>query len=190
VRRQFTSGSNNSLTNQVISTAGDAVTEFAFNKLNNLIAQSNIKNFDLNIRSFNEASASLRFFNDRLSFNGSLFTNTASNDLFNNNNTTLFNQSFNAINKDFEALYRIRKDGNLTARYSYRILNSTTLNNLNNQLLPQYVNGLGLVYQRDFDTFHEFIRNLFRSGRRSRAPVSPLPVTNPNPAVTKPDDDD
>jgi hypothetical protein len=190
VRRQFSSGSNNSLTNQVISTAGDAVTEFAFNKLNNLIAQSNIKNFDLNIRSFNEASASLRFFNDRLSFNGSLFTNTASNDLFNNNNTTLFNQSFNNINKDFEALYRIRKDGNLTARYSYRILNSTTLNNLNNQLLPQYVNGLGLVYQRDFDTFREFIRNLFRSGKRTQAPVTPLPVTNPNPIVTKPDDDD
>lgn len=190
VRRQFSSGSNNSLTNQVISTAGDAVTEFAFNKLNNLIAQSNIKNFDLNIRSFNEASASLRFFNDRLSFNGSLFTNTASNDLFNNNNTTLFNQSFNSINKDFEALYRIRKDGNLTARYSYRILNSTTLNNLNNQLLPQYVNGLGLVYQRDFDTFREFIRNLFRSGKRAQAPVTPLPVTNPNPIVTKPDDDD
>lgn len=190
VRRQFSSGSNNSLTNQVISTAGDAVTEFAFNKLNNLIAQSNIKNFDLNIRSFNEASASLRFFNDRLSFNGSLFTNTASNDLFNNNNTTLFNQSFNAINKDFEALYRIRKDGNLTARYSYRILNSTTLNNLNNQLLPQYVNGLGLVYQRDFDTFREFIRNLFRSGRRAQAPITPLPVTNPNPIVTRPDEDD
>ncbi|WP_184544711.1 translocation/assembly module TamB domain-containing protein [Mucilaginibacter sp. FT3.2] len=190
VRRNFSSGANNSLTNQVIGTAGEAVSEFAFNKLNSLIAQSNIKYFDLNIRSINEASASLRFFDGRLSFNGSLFTNTASNDLFNNNSSTLFSQSFNVINKDFEALYQIRKDGNLTARYSYRILNSTTLNNLNNQLLPQYVNGVGLVYQRDFDTFGEFIRNLFRSGKRKQAPVTPSPVTNSTPIVTKPDEDE
>jgi hypothetical protein len=190
VRRQFSSGSNNNLTNQVISTAGDAVTEFAFNKLNNLIAQSNIKNFDLNIRSFNEASASLRFFNDRLSFNGSLFTNTASNDCLTTTTLPFLTKALMPLTRILKPCTSIRKDGNLTARYSYRILNSTTLNNLNNQLLPQYVNGLGLVYQRDFDTFREFIRNLFRSGRRPQAPVTPLPVTNPNPIVTKPDDDD
>jgi hypothetical protein len=190
LRRNFSSGTNNNLTNQVVGTARDAVSEFAFNKLNSLIAQSNIKYFDLNIRSFSEASASLKFFDDRLTFNGSLFTNNGSNDLFNNNNSTLFNQKFDAITKDFEALYRIRKDGNLTARYSYRVLNSTTLNNLNNQLLPQYVNGVGLVYQRDFDTFGEFIRNLFRSGKRKQAPVTPLPSTNSSPIVTKSDDED
>ncbi|WP_183564718.1 translocation/assembly module TamB domain-containing protein [Mucilaginibacter sp. SP1R1] len=191
VRRTFSSNNNNNLTNQVIGTAGEAVSEFAFNKLNSLISQSNIKNFDLNIRSFNEASASLRFFSNRLSFNGSLFTNTGSNDLF-NNNTSLFNSKFNSLTKDFEALYQIRKDGNLTARYSYRLLNNTTLNTLNN-LDFQYVNGLGLVYTRDFDTFGEFIRNIFRRSRRNTAPITPTPVpatgAGSQPA-TKPDDED
>ncbi|WPU93579.1 translocation/assembly module TamB domain-containing protein [Mucilaginibacter sabulilitoris] len=193
VRRTFSSNNNN-LTNQVLGTAGEAVSEFAFNKLNSLISQSNIKNFDLNIRSFSEASASLRFFNNRLSFNGSLFSNNGSNDLFNNNNSSLFNQKFNALTKDFEALYQIRKDGNLTARYSYRALNNTTLSSLGgDQLIPQYVNGLGLVYTRDFDTFGEFIRNIFRRSRRDRAPITPNPIpttTGGTPNPTKPEDDD
>jgi hypothetical protein len=189
VRRSFNSGNNGSLTNQVLGTAGEAVSEFAFNKLNSLIAQSNIKYFDLNIRSFNEASVAIHLLGDRLSFNGSLFTNTGSNDLF-NNNTSLFNQRFDVITKDFEALYRIRKDGNLTGRYSYRVLNSTTLNSITTTLQPQYVNGVGLVYQRDFDTFGEFVRNIFRQGRRSQAPVTPAPINNSTPIVTKPDDEE
>ncbi|HEY9196336.1 MAG TPA: translocation/assembly module TamB domain-containing protein, partial [Mucilaginibacter sp.] len=186
VRRSFTSGNNGSLTNQVVSTAEEAVSEFAFNRLNSIIAQSNIKNFDLNIRSFNEASASLHFLNNRLSFSGSLYTNTGTSDIF-NGSTNLFNQK---LTKDFEALYQIRRDGNLTARYSYRLLNYSTLNTLNSQLDNLYVNGIGLVYQRDFDTFGEFIRNLFRSGRRRQAPVTPLPAGNNTPVATKPDDDE
>jgi ERCC4-type nuclease len=121
-----------------------------------------------------------------------LFTNTGSNDLF-NNNTSLFNQRFNSLTKDFEALYQIRKDGNLTARYSYRLLNNTTLNSLTSSSIDfQYVNGLGLVYTRDFDTFGEFIRNIFRRSRRDRAPVTPNPTpttTGGTPAI-KPDDDE
>jgi hypothetical protein len=192
VRRNFSNGNNGNLTNQVLGTAGEAVSEFAFNKLNSFISQSNIKNFDLNIRSFNDASASLRLFKDRLVFNGSLFTNTGSSDLF-QNNTSLFNSNFSQLTKDFEALYRIRPDGNLTARYSYRVLNSTTLNTLNNALGVQYVNGIGLVYQRDFDTFGEFIKNLFRTQRRKQ-PVKPMPINAPTlstpPVVTKADDED
>ena len=42
VRRQFSNGANNNLTNQVAGTAGEAISEFAFNKLNGLISQSNI----------------------------------------------------------------------------------------------------------------------------------------------------
>jgi len=74
-------------------------------------------------------------------------------------------------------------------------LNSTTLNALSGNLTEQYVNGIGLVYQRDFDTFGEFIRNFFRSGSRRTAPVNPTPVppttkaSPPTPAV-KPDDEE
>lgn len=185
VRRNFSNGANNNLTNQVLGTAGEALSEFAFNRLNSLISQSNIKNFDLNIRSFNDATLAFRY-NDRLVLTGSLFSSTAgSSDLF-QNNASLFNSNFNQLTKDFEAQYIIRKDGNLSARYSYRLLNSTTLTTLNNQLGVQYVNGLGLVYQRDFDTFAEFIKNIFKSQNR-KSPVKPSPVKSP--ALTTPGSD-
>ena len=175
VRRNFASGTGSNLTNQVVGTATEAVSEFAFNKLNNFISQSNIKNVDLNIRSFNDASLGFRLLNDRLSVEGSLYSNSGSSDIFNNRGS-LFNSDFQSLNKDFEVQYLIRKDGNLKAKYSYRALNSTTLNTINNALGVQYVNGVGLVYQRDFDTFGEFFRNIFRQAGRNKAPVNPLPV--------------
>jgi hypothetical protein len=181
VRRNFSSGTPGNLTNQVLGTAGDAVSEFAFNKLNALISQSNIKNFDLNLRSFNDASATIRLLNQRLILNGSLFSNTGSNNIFNNTSTSLLNSNFSDITKDFEAQYLLRQNGDLTARYSYRLLNSTTFNDIN-QLSPQYVNGVGLVYQRDFDTFGEFFKNLFlHSNKKSgKAPMpAPLPADTP-----------
>jgi len=177
VRRNFASGNPSSLTTQVLGTAGDAVSEFAFNKLNTFISQSNIKNFDLSLRSFNDASATFRLLDNRLVLNGSLFTNTGSNDLFNNNSGSLFNSSFSTLTKDFEAQYLIRKEGNLTARYSYRVLNSTTLNTIN-QLSTQYVNGVGLVYQNDFDTFGEFFKNFFGKKTRKNSPLIPTPTTD------------
>jgi hypothetical protein len=181
VRRNFSNGANSNLTNQVLGTAGEAISEFAFNKLNGLISQSNIKGFDLNIRSFNDFSASYRI-KDRLVFTGSLFnTTSSSNDLF-QNSSSIFNSNFNVLTKDFEAQYLIRKDGNLSARYSYRVLNSTTLNTLNDQLNEDYVNGIGLVYQKDFDSFDEFIRNIFK-GTHKKDPIKPSPV---NPPATTP----
>jgi hypothetical protein len=177
VRRNFSNGANSNLTNQVLGTAGEAISEFTFNKINGLISQSNIKNLDLNIRSFNDFSASYRIKN-RFVLTGSLFnTTSASSDLF-QTSTNLFNSNFTLLTKDFEAQYLIRKDGNLSAKYSYRVLNSTTLNTLNNQLSEDYVNGVGLIYQKDFDTFGEFIRNFFKGGGKKN-PVKPLPVRSP-----------
>lgn len=189
VRRQFSNGNSN-LTNQVLGTAGEAVSEFAFNKLNALISQSNIKNFDLTIRSFNDYSASLKL-KDRLTLTGSLFntavantTNTSGFDFFQNN--SFFNSNFNQLTRDFEAQYLIRKNGDLSARYSYRVLNSTTLSTLYDQLAVEYVNGVGLVYQRDFDTFGEFIRNVFRSHEKKAIPVKTPVKENSTPSVPTP----
>lgn len=183
VRRQFSSGGyGNNVTNQVKQTAADAVSEFAFNKLNNLISQSNIKGFDINFRSATDASASLRLFKDRLILNGSLYSTQLSNNLF-NANQNLFNSNLNNYTKDFEIDYLIRSDGRLRARYSYRVLNNNTLNTLGtDQLNVQYVNGLGLIYQRDFDTFGEFIRSLFF--RRRNRPKDQQGNTPPLPNAT------
>jgi hypothetical protein len=193
VRRQFSNGANNNLTNQVLGTAGEAVSEFAFNKLNSFISQSNIKGFDLNIRSFNDFSASYRI-KDRLVFNGSLYnTYSGTSDLFQNNAST-FNTSFSQLTYDFDAQYFIRKAGNLSVRYSYRVLNSTTLSTLYNQLSAEYVNALGLVYQRDFDSIGEFFRNIFKK-QNKKAPVNPTPIPvtpspNPGAVTSKTDEED
>ncbi|MDB5030584.1 translocation/assembly module TamB domain-containing protein [Mucilaginibacter sp.] len=190
VRRSFASGTgNNNLTNQVFSTAGSAVSELFFNRVNSFISQSNIPNFDLNIRSFNDASASLKFLKDRLLINGSLYSTSANGNSLFNNSTNLLNSNFSNLTKDFETSYLIRAGGTngaLTARYSYRVLNTTTLNTID-QLTVQYVNGLGLVYQRDFDTPGEFIRNMFSRGKRAAKPVvNPTPIVPPSgiPATT------
>ncbi|MFI5157258.1 MAG: hypothetical protein ACHQF4_00235, partial [Sphingobacteriales bacterium] len=99
---------------------------------------------------------------------------------------SLFNSNFNSLTKDFEAQYLLRKNGDLTAKYSYRVLNTTTLNTID-QLSIQYVNGVGLTYQRDFDTFGEFFRNLFRrnSGSKNKIPT-PIPVKTDTPTLTEP----
>ncbi|RKR82171.1 uncharacterized protein DUF490 [Mucilaginibacter gracilis] len=188
VRRTFSSGaSGNNLTSQVGQTAQSALSEFAFNKLNSFIAQSNIKYFDVNIRSTTDYSASLHFFNDRLLINGSLYDAQGSNELFGNQNV---NSNFNNFTKDFGVQYLIKKDGSLLGTYSYRVLNSTTLNTINQQLAVQYVNGLGLVYRRDFDTFGEFFRSIFRkkaSPTKKEAP-NKLPTSDPAAIDQKNDD--
>jgi hypothetical protein len=175
--RRFSPGGNSggALGTQTLNTAGEAVSEFAFNKLNTLISQSNtIKSLDLNIRSFNDASASLRLFNERVVLSGSLYSTAISGSDLYYNNASLFNSNFNNLSKDFSAQYFITKNGNLTARYSYRLLNGTVLNTIDQQLTAQYVNGLGLVYQRDFDTFGEFLRHMFGRSKKKQ-PINPLP---------------
>jgi hypothetical protein len=181
MRRNFDpgTGANELFT---LNTAREMVSEFAFNKLNALINQSNaVKNLDLNIRSFNDASASLRLFNERFVLSGSLYNNIGSTDLFLNYNSSLFNTNFNNLYKDFSAQYLIIPNGDLNARYSYRLLNTTTLNNID-QINAQYVNGLGLVYQRDFDTFGEFLRNIFKPSRKTVNPLPVPPKTESTPA--------
>jgi len=186
VTRSFASGAGtNNITNQVAGTARSAALEFAFNKLNNLIAQSHVvKNLDLNIRSFNDVSASLKLAHERIILDGSLFNTTGSSSL--SLNSTLFNSDFNALTKDFQASYLIKKDGSLSGRYSYRALN-TTLGAIDQNSI-QYVNGLGLVYQRDFDTFGEFLRYIFTHRRalsnKQIAPM-PTPITTPLTNGTK-----
>jgi hypothetical protein len=188
MRRNFASGTGSTgpITSQALNIGGQAATEFLFDKLNTLIAQSNaVRNLDLSIRSFNDASASLHILNDRVILSGTLYNAVNTTDPLNNYNTSLFNSNFNSLYKDFSAQYLILKNGNLNARYSYRLLNSTTLNSIDSQIGAQYVNGVGLVYQRDFDTFGEFLRNIFSNGNRKKQ-VMPLPVPTSTPSTPPP----
>lgn len=157
VRRSFVPGSEADFSRELNNTLLSAGTELAFNQLNNLISQSlNLKFVDLNIRSLNDASASVRLFNDRLIFTGGVTDRRNLNDL---------NVFSDRVVTDAELLYLIRKDGRLVLRGSNRL-------NSRNFLLPltineNYVSALGLVYRQEFYTFDEFLQRLFTIKRKT-----------------------
>lgn len=151
IRRSFAPGSSSDFSRELNSTLLSAGTELAFNQLNNIIAQSlNLKFVDLNIRSLNEASASLRFFNDRLIFTGGV-TDRRNLQLHD------FNVFGDRIATDAELLYLIHKDGRLVLRGSNRL---NTRNFLLNPTNDEYVSALGLIYRQEFYSFSEFFRRL------------------------------
>lgn len=164
VRRSFIPGSNTDLGRELNSTLLSAGTELAFNQLNTIISQSlNLNFIDLNIRSLNDASASLRFFNDRLVFTGGI--------------TDLRNQRLNDLNvfsneriaTDAELLYLIRKDGRLVLRGSNRLNTRHFLLNPTDE----YISALGLIYRQEFDTFEEFFNKLFLINRQRKTQPKP-----------------
>jgi hypothetical protein len=176
-RRSFSS--NTGLNVQAVNqTVISAVTELGFNKFNNIIAQTlNLRSVDFNVRSLNEASASLRFFNDRLRFTGGI-TDTRSD-------VNDFDLIGNSVARDVEGQYSIKKDGSLILRASNRLNNRVVLNT--NQ---EYVSAVGLVYRKDFDTLGEFFRAVIgRSREEEKEPVLPKTpepppvIPNPSPSV-------
>ncbi len=156
VRRSFAPGTGTDLTTELNSTFLSAGTELAFNQLNNIISQSLNLNFvDFNIRSLNEASASIRLLNNRLILTGGVTDRrTQLND---------FNLFGNQVASDVEALYLIRKNGNLLFRASNRLNNRNFLNPTD-----EYVSAFGLVYRQEFDTLGEFFRQMFMLNRKKK----------------------
>ncbi|GHE23081.1 translocation/assembly module TamB domain-containing protein [Sphingobacterium griseoflavum] len=167
VRRSFTPASTQEFGREVNNTLLSAGTEIAFNQLNSIISQSLNMNFlDLNIRSFNDASASLRFFDDRLILTGGVSDRSRSqlNDL------TLFSDQ---VATDAEVTFRLRQDGNLVLRAYNR------LNTRNFLFTPysDYISAVGVVYRQEFNTLSEFWRKLWIWNERKQkaAPLLILP---------------
>jgi len=152
VRRSFMPGSIQEFGRDVVnSTLLSAGTEILFNQLNSIISRSlNVDFFDLNIRSFNDASASLRFFNDRLVFTGGITDNR-------NQQLTDLTLLADKIATDAELTFKLRRDGNLLFR-SYNRLNPR-----NFLFTPtgDYISAVGLVYRREFDSL-DFWRRLWK----------------------------
>lgn len=170
VRRSFVPDNGTvNLTTQINSTVLSAGTEIAFNQLNNILTESLNLNFvDFNIRSFNEASASVRLLNDRLILSGGVTDSRSA--------ITEFDVIGNDVVSDLEAQYLINKDGSLVLRASNRLSNRNFLN-------PDqdYVSALGLVYRRDFDNFGEFLKILIGKQRKEER----LKQDNPDPKKEK-----
>lgn len=155
VRRSFTPSSTDQIGKEVNNTLLSAGAEIAFNQLNNIISQSlNVNFFDLNIRSFNDASASVRLWDDRLVLTGGIAdrTNFQATDL------TFFRQG---ITTDAELTYRLRKDGSLMLRAYNR---PYTRNFLLRSSDSDYISALGLVYRQEFNSINEFWRRLWSWG--------------------------
>ncbi|MGY6562118.1 MAG: translocation/assembly module TamB domain-containing protein [Luteibaculaceae bacterium] len=91
---------------------------------------------------------STQLFNDRLSFSGN-FGVSQGNDL---------NQNPNSIVGDFLVEYMITEDG----RFRLKVFNESNDFNLTNVNQAPYTQGVGVFYQQDFDTFKEFLDNLFK----------------------------
>jgi hypothetical protein len=155
VRRSFTLGNGTAnIRTQLNSTVLSAGTEIAFNQLNNIITQSLNLNFvDFNIRSLNEASASIRLLNNRLVLSGGVTDRRATINDFDVIGTN--------VASDFEAQYLITKDGSFVLRASNRLSNRNFLNPS-----QEYVSAFGLVYRKDFDNFNEFLRMLIGKERK------------------------
>lgn len=152
VRRSFTPSSTNEIGREVNNTLLSAGTEIAFNQLNSIISQSlNINFFDLNIRSFNDASASVRLLNDRLTLTGGITdrTNYLANDL------TFFREG---VTTDAELTYRLRKDGSLLLRAYNRPYTRNFLIRMND---AEYISAVGLVYRQEFNSLLELWRKMW-----------------------------
>lgn len=158
VRRSFTPASTQEFGREVNNTLLSAGTEIAFNQLNSILSQSLNMNFlDLNIRSFNDASASLRFFDDRLVLTGGV-SDRSQNQL---NDLMLFSDQ---IATDAEVTFRLRQDGNLVLRAYNR------LNTRNFLFTPysDYISAVGLVYRQEFNSLSEFWRKLWIWNERKK----------------------
>jgi len=190
VRRSFAGSAeqSNGIRGIATSTFISAGSELFFNQLNTILTQSLNLNFvDLNIRSFNEASASLRFLNDRLILTGGVTDRT--------NNTRSFSD-FSVIGggslvaHDVEALYLIKKNGDLVLKASNKLNNNSFLSNLSND---DYVSAIGLVYRRDFDSFKELLGILIGNKRKeerektNQKPVQDINAIKPEESEPKKD---
>ncbi|WP_245580870.1 translocation/assembly module TamB domain-containing protein [Daejeonella oryzae] len=152
IRRSFAPGTGADLFS-LTPTFINAGTELFFNQLNNVITQTLNLNFvDFNIRSFNDASASLRLLNGRLLLTGGVTDPRSLQDF-----DVLGGSS---VARDVEAQYLLNKDGSLVLKASQRLNNRNFLNSN-----IEYVNALGLLYRQDFDNVNEFLRTLIGKKR-------------------------
>jgi len=173
VRRSFTPASTQEFGKELNNTLLSAGTEIAFNQLNSIISQSlKMDFFDLNIRSFNDASASLKFFDDRLTLTGGV-SDRSKNRV---NDLTPFSDQ---IATDAEVTFKLRKDGSLVLRAYNR------LNTKNFLFTPysDYISAAGLVYRQEFNTLPEFWRKLWwwsdKKDKKDTLKVDSLTIPNP-----------
>lgn len=154
IRRSFAPGNGKQdLGRQLTSGVASTATELLFNQFNNVLSSLNLDFVDINIRSFSEANASFKLFNDRVILNAGIVNRNSTSDLtigFDNNN----------VGGEVELLALIKKDGSLVGKLANKpptqqsIFLNSGINQNNN------VTALGLIYTQQFENFREFLQKM------------------------------
>jgi len=163
IQRRFAPGSGKeNIAKQLGSVGTSTATELIFNQINSILSSLNLNFVDVNIRSFNDASASFKFFDDRIIANLGIVDRESVNDFspigFNKDN----------IGREVEILGLIKKDGTLIGKLANKppTQQSVFANPGVNQNLN--VTSLGLIYSQQFDTFKEFLHKITGKYRRDQ----------------------
>lgn len=162
IQRRFAPGTGaENLSQQLGSVGTGTATDLIFNQLNNVLSSLNLNFVDINIRSFNEASASFKFFNDRIIVNAGI-TDISKSSI---DNTIGFR---NEIGREVEILGLIKKDGSLIGKVANK---PPTIQSIfaNPGINPyQNITSLGLIYNQQFDTFTELLQKISGKYRKEQ----------------------
>lgn len=163
IRRSFAPGSGREdLGRQVTSGVASTATELLFNQFNNVLSSLNLDFVDINIRSLSEASASFKFFQNRIVVNAGVVDRRSTSDL------SPITFSSNNVGSEVEILALIRKDGTLVGKLANKpptqqsiFANTGVDANVN-------VTSFGLIYSTQFDNFREFVQKITGRYRREQ----------------------
>jgi len=163
IRRSFAPGSGREdLGKQLSSGVASTATELLFNQFNNVLSSLNLDFVDINIRSLSEASASFRFFDNRVTVNAGVVDRRSTNDL------SPIGFSSSNVGGEVEVLALIRRDGTLVGKLANKpptiqsVFQNTGINANTN------VTSLGLIYSQQFDNFREFVQKVTGEYRRNQ----------------------
>ncbi len=162
IQRRFAPGSGaENLSQQLGSVGTGTATDLIFNQLNNVLSSLNLNFVDINIRSFNEASLSAKFFNDRIIVNAGI-TDISKSSI---DNAIGFR---NEIGREVEILGLIKKDGSLVGKVANK---PPTIQSIfaNPGINPyQNITSFGLIYNQQFDTFTELLQKISGKYRKEQ----------------------
>jgi len=160
IQRRFAPGSGQENIGQQLGSIGTSTaTELLFNQFNNLLSALNLNFVDINVRSFNEASASFKLFDGRVILNAGIMNTQNANDLrFSKDN----------VGREVEILALIKKDGTLIGKLANKPPTQQSI--FANPGIDQNtnVNSLGLIYSQQFDSFSEFIQKVTGKYKRDQ----------------------
>ena len=162
IQRRFAPGAGSENLRQQLGSVGTGTaTDLIFNQLNNVLSSLNLNFVDINIRSFNDASASFKFFNDRVILNAGI-TDISKSSI---DNTIGFR---NEIGGEVELQGLIKKDGSLIGKIANK---PPTIQSIfaNPGINPyQNITSFGLIYSQQFDTFTELLQKISGKYRREQ----------------------